>query len=212
MDERASTMSKKYDKMNKRIIELELRMAKAVGEIIDNLAGLGCNPSISNTSATCAAKPMFCLMEQPCQLKQDKEDNMYPTATVEMKTYDNERRSLRNALYSLRAKKEDDLRKHYNIDCESPRDLSPKELVDKITSGKFKFKDDGDHSGSREWYCNPLDGICLCDPDKEPKYEEFHAAREKMTEDGIKIDLDISVLEPEAALKSYRKFEERTYH
>jgi hypothetical protein len=134
------------------------------------------------------------------------------TVTVEKKTYEAERRSLRDAVIYAKAKKDGELREHYNIDCIDYIDLSPKELVDAIKADKFKYKDDGEYSEKKNWYCTPLSGICVCDPDKKPNHEDYYKARDKMHEDGEKVFLDISVLEPADGLKSYRKFEERTYH
>jgi len=180
-------MSKKYDQMKKRIYDLEL------------LVGLQPTPvsTLNPCNSACEEITM---------------NTANATVTVEKKTYETERRSLRDAVFTARTTKDSELRKHYNIDCIDSEDLSPKELVDAIKSDKFKYKEDGEYSEKKNWYCSPLSGICFCDPDKKPNHEDYYKARDKMTEDANKVNLDISVLEPSESLKSYRKFEERKYH
>src|SRR5882672_2199873 len=169
MDERACIMSKKYDQMKKRIYDLEL------------LVGLQPTPvsTLNPCNSACEEITM---------------NTANATVTVEKKTYETERRSLRDAVFTARTTKDSELRKHYNIDCIDSEDLSPKELVDAIKSDKFKYKEDGEYS------------------EKKPNHEDYYKARDKMTEDANKVNLDISVLEPSESLKSYRKFEERKYH
>jgi hypothetical protein len=197
MDERACIMSKKYDQLKKRIHVLEDKFRR---NEVNTLVDLSLPPIGSELAQL-----------QTCNYAQEYDMNT-ATVTVEKKTYESERRSLRDAVFNTEQKKDGDLREHYNIDCVEYHNMSPKELVDAIKSDKFKFRDDGEYSEKKGWFCNPLSGICFCDPDKKPNHEDYYKARDKMIEDAEKVRLDISVLEPADGLKSYRKFEERTYH
>jgi hypothetical protein len=174
-----------------RVLEEKFRMHE-----INTFAGLGCVPSIST--------------EQPCTLEEPTMNTI--EIHKEVYKYENERHILKNALYRIRDKKIEEIKKHFNIDCERPQDLSPKELVDKIKNDKFKYKDDGEHCESREHYFGPLDGICLCDPDKEPRHEEYYTTRDRIDEDLEDFILDVQSLEPKEGRSSVKKYKEKKYH
>jgi hypothetical protein len=173
------------NKLNTKVNELEFKMMQ--------LAGLGGIPNIGST------EPSECNYAH-------QEKNMNET----INTYVHERSSLRSAIHAARHEKDKELRKTYNIDCDQPR--SPKEVIVAIQNGKFKYRDEGKHMNEDSYYCEPFNGICFCDPDKEPDYVGYRKANEAMEEDTRKVFLDISVLEPEKALKAFRSYEERKYH
>lgn len=167
------------------------RIENKMDIVYDHFIGLGCVPSVC-TITECAQ----CTIE---------EENM------EKSTYHHERYALRNRLYAVRGEKEREIRKHYNVEVPFPE--TAEDIVVKIQSGKFKFADDGKHKSDPDYYCDPVrEGIIFVDPDVKVDFETCHEKVREMNDDADKIQLDIDVLEPEKALKEFRKFEERTYH
>lgn len=186
-----------YSKLSKKYLKLREKYQEMI-----SLAGLGCVPSVGKSD-------LEILREHNARI--EKEQNMNTTTvTVEKKTHDHERFCLRNAVYEEKQTKDRELRERYNIDCPKPK--TAKDIVVAIQNGKFKYRDEGKHSEDPYWYHEPFNGICFCDPDKEPDHVSYAEAQDKMNEAANDVLLDIEVLEPEKALKSLRTFKEKKYH
>jgi hypothetical protein len=198
-------MSKKYEQIVARIERLE----EELGLDSPPKETSACNPINLVSSFDKAVHALKCA-SVPCSYTSmnDEMENIMNTETS--RDFREERRVLSRALYDAKENKVSDLKKVYNIEGPIPRTV--KEKVSLIQSGKFKFADNGEHADNPDYYYNLDSGLIWVDPEKEPNYEDFHKACEKIEKDRDDALLEVSVLEPEDALKSVKKFKERTYH
>jgi hypothetical protein len=191
-------MSKKYDRIVARVKRLEKELDLDDGRCLDN-TNIVSSFDQAVHALECASVPMSytSVMENTMNTEFNRD-------------YTFERRKLERALYDAKDSKSEELKKVHNIIGPHPR--TPKELVSMIQNGKFKFADEGANADNPDYYCDPVHGLIWVDPDKDADYEGYHKACDKMAKDRDDVLLEIGVLEPAEALKSVKKFKERTYH
>lgn len=157
-----------------------------------------------------------CTIEQPqakrvCkpQTKSVCKENNVNTTTNDFRY---ERGALEAALFSARATKDIEMRKHFGLFEERP--ITPKKLVEAIQTGKFTYVDEktADDEGTWDSWMNPARGIKFGDPDRKEDKRGFKKATEAATKVFNAVLTDIAVLDPEKGLKAVREFESKTFH
>lgn len=171
--------------------------------LVDKLAGLGCVPSIGFKE------------EQPCNKQEPIMSTIEVNNSYETRERQDQRYRLRRAIEDSKEDKIRDLKEHYALVGKSRYQMSPKDLVVSIQSGKYRYALDlgtQQHLDDPEWWSNPLDGIDFIDPDRKPDYEAYGKAIKHLEEDSDNLRLDIDILEPKDVLKRVREFKEKKYH
>lgn len=192
-----------------------------------NIKTLTNNPFIINSIA-CTSTPTYsldcCVEAAPVPQAQKackkQEKKMYEFDSYEMSENERQKNYLSNSLSNSYWNKDADLMREFNLNGVQPPQ-SPKEFVDFIKDGKFKFVKNGlnDDGTWRDDENHPYFGsgniyqfINWIDPDKTPDYEGYREASKKMGEAKTKADRKIVVGTPADGLAALEEFEAATFH
>lgn len=134
-----------------------------------------------------------------------QENNMYTNTPDALETQ--KRNYLSSRLVNLKGKKVDKLRQAYGLDDED-RPLTPKELLERIKSGKFVIR--GEHEDTTDPY-NLLEYFSWREPDRKEDKVGFRTAREPLDKAYDEAKDTVIVLPLEDALAAVKKFEEAEF-
>ena len=153
-----------------------------------------------------------CVTLNPEPIPTPSEDMETTMNTVAVNSNDtNARRAIHNAIYGVVSKVTDEARKTFGF-VESRRPKTAQELVEWIKAGDIVMPDvdDPDYDPVDYRYESFL-GITF-PPKIKKDWEGYDKHMENFRKDEKALELEVQVLEPAEALKSFKKFESKWIH